>query len=135
MKDEAQPTALEDAPGAPGIPPTWTSSAKDAIGCALGPSRLWFTIGHGILNEIYWPRVDLPQTRDLGFIVADGKGFWVEVKRLGNHSLRFLAPGVPAFEVVHSHSRFTLRLRISPDPKRDVLAVEVAVEGLSLIHI
>ena len=129
MKDDEQSVAREDAPGAPGIPPTWTSSAKDAVGCALGPSRLWFTIGHGILNEIYWPRVDLPQTRDLGFIVADGKGFWVEVKRLGNHSLRFLAPGVPAFEVVHSHPRFTLRLRISPDPKRDVLAVEVAVEG------
>lgn len=129
MKNDEQPIAPEDAPGAPGIPPTWTSSAKDAIGCALGPSRLWFTIGHGILNEIYWPRVDLPQIRDLGFIVADGQGFWIEVKRLGNHSLRFLAPGVPAFEVVHSHQRFTLCLRISPDPKRDVLAVEVALEG------
>lgn len=119
----------EDAPGAPGIPPTWTSSAKDAVGCALGPSRLWFTIGYGILNEVYWPRVDLPQIRDLGFIVADGQGFWVEVKRLSSYSLRFLAPGVPAFEVVHSHQRFTLRLRISPDPKRDVLAVEVDLEG------
>jgi len=25
-----------DAPGAPGIPPTWTSSAKDVVGCSLG---------------------------------------------------------------------------------------------------
>lgn len=129
MTDDHELAARKDAPGAPGISPTWTSSAKDAVGCALGPSRLWFTIGYGILNEIYWPRVDLPQTRDLGFIVADGRGFWVEVKRLGNYSLRFLAPGVPAFEVVHSHARFTLRLRISPDPKRDVLAVEVNLEG------
>jgi glucoamylase len=78
---------------------------------------------------VYWPRVDLPQIRDLGFIVADGHGFWVEVKRLGSYALRFLAPGVPAFEVVHSHSRFTLRLRITPDPKRDVLVVESILEG------
>ena len=37
--------------------------------------------GYGILNEVYSPRVDIPQIRDLGFIVADGQGFWVEVKR------------------------------------------------------
>ena len=119
----------EDAPGAPGSPPTWTSSAKDGVGCALGPARLWFTLGYGIVNEIYWPRVDLPQIRDLGFIVADGSGFWVEAKRLGNHTLRFLAPGVPAFEVVHAHTRFKLRLRITPDPKRDVLAIEIELDG------
>ena len=39
-----------DAPGAPGIDPTWTSSDKDLVGTSLGPSRLWFTLGHGILN-------------------------------------------------------------------------------------
>ncbi len=48
------------APGAPGTPPTWSSSAKDMVGCALGPSRLWFTLGFGIVNEVYYPRVDIP---------------------------------------------------------------------------
>jgi hypothetical protein len=74
------------APGGPGIAPTWTSSAKDIVGCALGPSRVWFTLGFGILNEVYYPRLDTPQIRDLGFIVADGSGFWVEVKRLENYT-------------------------------------------------
>ena len=60
----------DQAPGSPGTPPTWTSSAKDMVGCALGPARLWFTVGFGILNEVYYPRVDIPQIRDLGFIVA-----------------------------------------------------------------
>src|SRR5215471_17832297 len=32
---------LQHAPGRPGIAPTWTSSAKDMVGCALGISRLW----------------------------------------------------------------------------------------------
>ena len=58
------------------------------VGCSLGSSRLWFTIGGGIINEVYFPRVDVPQIRDLGFIVADGEGFWVEVKRLWQHELR-----------------------------------------------
>lgn len=117
------------APGAPGINPSWTSSDKDLVGCALGPPRLWFTIGHGIINEVYYPRIDIPQIRDLGFIVGDGQGFWVEVKRLDTRRVQLAAPGVPAIEITHSHPRFQLQLRVCPDPLRDVLLVEMRLEG------
>ncbi len=120
---------LADAPGQPGVAPTWTSSAKDVVGGSLGPARLWFTLGFGIVTEIYYPRVDLPQIRDLGFIVADGKDFWVEVKRLGTYEVRLLAPGVPAVEILHRHPRFQLRLRVTPDPQRDVFLVEATLSG------
>ena len=60
-----------DAPGWPGIEPRWTSSAKSAVGTALtAMSRTWFTLSHGILNEIYYQRPDLACTRDLGLIVT-----------------------------------------------------------------
>lgn len=117
------------APGHPGIPPTWTSSAKDVVGCALGASRVWFTLGYGIVNEVYHPRIDIPQIRDLGFIVADGHGFWVEVKRLESYTVRLLAPATPAAEIVHTHARFTLTLRVTPDPDRDVLVIAVELAG------
>ncbi len=117
------------APGHPGIPPTWTSSAKDIVGCSLGPSRIWFTLGFGILNEVYYPRVDTPQIRDLGFIIADDQGYWVEAKRLDNYKLRSAAPGIPAIEVVHEHQRFTLHLRVTPDPERDVLLIAARLSG------
>ena len=119
--NEQNPEPEGQAFGHPGIAPTWTSSAKDMVGCSLGPSRLWFTLGFGIVNEVYYPRVDIPQLRDLGFIVADGHGFWVEVKRLENYSLRLLAPGTPVVEIVHTHERFTLTLRVVVDPDRDSL--------------
>ena len=118
-----------DAPGAPGIAPTWTSSAKDLVGTTLGAARLWFTTGFGIVNEVYFPRVDLPQIRDLGFIVADGAGFWVEVKRAGNYRIETAAPGVPAARIEHRHERFTLALRITPDPERDVLLIELRLDA------
>jgi glucoamylase len=54
------------APGAPSSLPTWTSSAKDMVTTALGTSRVWVTLGHGIVNEIYWPATGTPQIRDLG---------------------------------------------------------------------
>ena len=120
---------MSAAPGAPGLSPTWCSSAKEMVGCSLGSSRLWFTIGGGIINEVYYPRVDLPQIRDLGFIVADGAGFWVELKRLWQHVVHLAAPGVPAVRIVHRHERFELTLRVAPCEHRDVLLVEVDLSG------
>ena len=59
--------------GAPGIEPRWTSSAKDGIGTAYhSASCIWFTLSHGIINEIYFPHVDSPNTRDLQFLITDG---------------------------------------------------------------
>src|SRR5207237_9589693 len=100
---------MSAAPGAPGLPPTWCSSAKEMLGSSLGHARLWFTIGGGIINEVYYPRVDLPQIRDLGFIVADGAGFWIEVKRLWKHELRLAAPRVPALDTRRQPARADLR--------------------------
>src|SRR5205085_9824644 len=51
--ESAMPIAV--APGGPGSRPTWTSSAKDLVTTALGTSRVWVTLGYGILNEVYWP--------------------------------------------------------------------------------
>jgi glucoamylase len=117
------------APGGPGIPPTWSSSDKEAVGCALGSSRLWFTVGGGIINEVYYPRVDIPQMRDLGFIVGDGAGFWCEVKRLWQHVVELAAPGTPAVRIVHRHERFELTLRVTPCEHRDVLLIDVSLSG------
>jgi glucoamylase len=99
------------------------------VGASLGASRVWFTLGFGIVNEVYYPRVDIPQIRDLGFIVADGHGFWCEVKRLESYELRLPKPGIPAPTLVHRHERFELTLRMAPDPHRDVLLIEVVLRG------
>jgi glucoamylase len=116
------------APGMPGAPPTWSSSEKDAVGTSHFASRVWFTVGHGILNEVYWPRVDRPQIRDLGFIVADDAGFWSEVKRDAARDVRPLEPGVPAIVATHTHPRYTLTLRICADDHADVIHIEARLD-------
>lgn len=123
----SKPTAGE-APGKPGIAPTWTTSDKDWVGTSLGPSRVWSTVSHGIVNEVYYPRIDIPQIRDLGFIVADDRGFWAEVKRVANYELH-VTPGQPEVRCVHHHQRYTLTLSIVPDPKHDALLIKVDLEG------
>src|SRR5260221_6042885 len=88
------------APGSPGIPARWTSSAKSGVGTALtARSRVWFTLSHGILNEIYYPRIDQACTRDFGLIVTDGQSFFSEEKRDAASTIRPVADGVPAFSI------------------------------------
>jgi len=91
------------APGWPGIPPRWTSSSKTAIGTSLtAHSRVWFTLSHGILNEIYFPRVDQACTRDQEFLVTDGKQFFSEEKRDCTFESLPWEPGVPLFRLTNT---------------------------------
>ncbi len=113
-----------EAPGWPGIPPRWSSSNKSGVGAALNPSsRVWFTLSHGILNEIYYPRVDQACTRDLGLIVTDGQGFFSEEKRQTQHVTDMPFKGVPAFRLTNTcvEGRYRIVKQIICDPKRDVL--------------
>ena len=76
--------------GAPGSPPGWTSSAKEGIGTAYHTScRVWFTLSHGIINEIHYPHVDQPNTRDFEFLVTDGETFCHEEKRNLTHQVEY----------------------------------------------
>jgi glucoamylase len=112
------------APGWPGIEPRWTSSAKVAVGTALSPiSRVWFTLSHGILNEVYYPRVDNACTRDLGLIVTDGRGFFSEEKRDASSHVSWMAQGVPAYRLVNTcmQGRYRIEKEILADPRRDAL--------------
>jgi glucoamylase len=95
--------SLRHAPGWPGIPPRWTTSAKTALGTSLRPnSRVWFTLSHGVLDEVYYPRVDQACLRDLGCIVTDGHTFFSEEKRDAVSVTTWVEEGVPAFRVTNS---------------------------------
>ncbi len=117
--------------GRPGIAPTWTSGRKDLVTTALGPSRLWASLGYGILNEVYWPATGQPQLRDLGFIVA-GQNFWVEVKRAATYHVSTPEPYIPLPLVVHEGEGYRLSLEFLPDPLRDVLLISFRLEGEGL---
>jgi glucoamylase len=68
--------------GWPGLEPRWTQADKDGIGTAYAAdSRVWYTIGQGILTEIYYPTIDSPQIRDLQYLITDGETFFHEERR------------------------------------------------------
>jgi glucoamylase len=116
------------APGWPGIPPRWTSSAKSGAGTALNPhSRIWFTLSHGILNEVYFPRVDMACTRDMGLLVSDGESFFSEEKRHCSFENKAVEPGVPAYLLRNTElqGRYRIEKVVFADPYRNAILQKV----------
>jgi glucoamylase len=112
------------APGWPGIEPRWTSSAKTGAGTALNlQSRVWFTVSHGILNEVYFPRVDQACTRDIGLIVTDGHAWFSEEKRHCTFENLPYEPGVPAYQLKNMSvdGRYRIEKEVLTDPWRNVV--------------
>ncbi len=124
MSDD--PTLM--APGWPGIPARWTSSAKSGLGTSVSRnSCVWFTLSHGILNEIYYPRVDHACTRDLGFIVTDGETYFSEEKRDARSETSAVEPGIPAYQIHNTavDGRYRIEKEVLTDPWRDVVLQRV----------
>ena len=122
-----------EAPGRPGIPARWTSSAKSAIGTALKlESRVWYTLSHGILNEIYYPRVDYACTRDFGFIVTNGRDYFSEEKRHARSTVHGVEDGVPALKLANiaADGRYRIDKTVLSDPARDVVLQRVSFTAL-----
>jgi glucoamylase len=112
------------APGWPGIPGRWTGSAKSGVGTSISrESRVWFTLSHGILNEVYYPRVDHACIRDLEFIVTDGRSYFSEEKRHTYSVTSQIEPGIPAYRIVNTaiDGRYRIEKEVLTDPWRDVV--------------
>ncbi len=130
---ETMDVLMGPAPGRPGLEPRWTSSAKSGVGTAADSgSRVWFTISHGIVNEVYYPDVDQANIRDLGFLVSDGSDFFSEEKRDAQSKTSSVAPGVPGYQLVNTcnQGRYRIHKVVLTDPHRDVLLQQVRFEAL-----
>ena len=117
--------------GAPGIEPRWTSSAKEGFGTAYHTScRLWFTLSHGIINEIYYPSVDQPNTRDFQFLITDGETFFHEEKIDLEHEIEYPEKACLYYRLTNTErqGRYKLIKEICTDPHRSVLLVHTRLE-------
>ena len=121
-----------DAFGHPGIPPRWTSSSKEGVGTAYSTaSRVWFTLSHGILNEVYFPTVDSPQIRDLGYLVTDGESLFHEEKRDLQTRVEYLDDHALGYRVINTDPgrRYRIVKEIIADPHLPCVLIHTRLEG------
>jgi glucoamylase len=124
----------DDGPafGAPGLQPRWTSSRKDAVVTAYAASsRIWFTASHGTLNEIYYPTIDRPQTRDMELLFTDEETFFHEDKRDLHYEFEYIDAHASAFRCTASDldGRYTVTKEFLADPHHPVVLMNVKITG------
>jgi glucoamylase len=119
--------------GGPGIAPRWAHSNKDGVGTAYSTdSRLWFTLWRGVVTEVYFPRIDRPQLRDLQFLFTDGETFFHEerrhlvslTERSGDHALGYRV------RAEDPEGRYRVHKSVVSDPHLPCLLLRTRVETL-----
>ena len=121
-----------EAFGRPGLPPRWTSSSKEGVGTAYSTaSRIWFTLSHGILNEVYFPTLDSPQIRDLEYLITDGETFFHEEKRDLQTRLEYIDEHSLGYRVIGSDPlhRYRIVKEIIADPHLPCVLIRTHLEG------
>ncbi|MBS1820699.1 MAG: glucan 1,4-alpha-glucosidase, partial [Acidobacteria bacterium] len=124
----------DDGPafGAPGLEPRWTSSRKDAVGTAYSASsRVWYTLSHGTLNEIYYPTIDRPQTRDMELLFTDGESFCHEEKRDLDYEFEYVDGDALAVRVTARErgGRYRVTKVFISNPHFSSVLMHVKIEG------
>ena len=117
--------------GGPGIEPRWTHSAKEGIGTAYHTScRVWFTLSHGIINEIYYPTIDQPNTRDFQLLITDGRTFCHEEKRDLLHEIDYPEQNCLLYRLINSDPdrRYRIVKHVLTDPHHSVVLMRVQLE-------
>jgi len=128
--------------GQPGLPPSWSPSAKEAVGTAYSvASRIWFTLANGILTETFYPTIDRPQVRDFQFLVSDGESFFHDEKRDMDFEMEPIKDHTLGYCVTTRDraGRYKLTKQIICDPHQPCLLIrarfEAAPEWTGKLHL
>ncbi|HEX7957224.1 MAG TPA: glycoside hydrolase family 15 protein, partial [Pyrinomonadaceae bacterium] len=122
------------AKGAPGKDARWTSAGKEGVGTSNTlESKVWFTLRAGVLDEVYYPTVDVANTQSLQLVLVNQNGKRVDTEEEDTtHAVR-ATPGALVFEQTNTSKRgdYTIRKSYTTDPKRHTVLVDVQFETRS----
>jgi glucoamylase len=86
-------------------------------------SKVWLTVGQGVLNEIYFPTVDEAQVRDSQILVTDGNTFFSEERNDARSRVEWLSDHPLDVQFVNEDKkgRYTITRQLVPDPDANVV--------------
>ena len=123
------------APGAPGKDAQWESAGKTAVGTSQTlESKVWFTLREGVMTEVYYPTVDVANTRVLEFAVspcASGDKSLLTESEDTTHRLEALDEHALSFRQVNKAKDdvFTITKTYTVDPERSTILVNVEFQS------
>jgi glucoamylase len=122
------------APGAPGAKATWTNGNKQGVGTSSSlTSKVWFTLGDGVVTEVYYPAVDRANVRLIEFIVTGPNGFFERESADTTHRIEVVHADALVFRQINtsrSH-RYRITRTVFTDPARQTLLLQTRFEPLA----
>jgi glucoamylase len=117
------------APGAPGET-HWLSAAKNGFGTSSTTrSKVWFTLTDGVLSEVYYPTLDIPNVQILQLIIVTGK---VETESDDTiHRTEVLDARALTFRQINSakSGAYTITKTYVTDPQRNTVLMDIKVDS------
>jgi glucoamylase len=118
------------APGAPGHDAHWLSAAKNAFGTAnTVASNVWFTLNGGVLTEVYYPTLDVPNVQTLQLIIVTPEGKVETEGEDTTHSIEVMdnARSLSFRQQNKAKSgAYVIRKSYVTDPGRDTLLISIS---------
>jgi len=148
-----QGTTSTDAPGAPGLPSTWSYAGKTGIGTSYeqyqdgrftdsaktgAVSKVWFSLAQGVLTETMAGLIHEAQLRELQLVVQ-GPGFVDEEKTATNSQIDYLlkdAAGRPlslSYRVTNTakNGQYSVEKQYFTDPSAQTMVIRTRFTALS----
>ncbi|MEP6570699.1 MAG: glycoside hydrolase family 15 protein [Acidobacteriota bacterium] len=116
-------------PGAPGLDAHWPSAAKNGFGTSNTlTSKVWFTLNNGVMTEVYYPRLDVPNVQSLQLIFVGGNGKRVETEAEDTtHRIEILDPAALTFRQTNTArtGAYTITKTYVTDVERSSVLIDV----------
>jgi glucoamylase len=117
-------------PGAPGADAHWRTAAKNGFGTANNVrSKVWFTLADGVMTEVYYPTLDVPNVQMLQLVVVDGS---VRTESEDTtHRLEILDANAPIFRQINTarSGNYTIRKTYVTDPQRNTVLIDITFDS------
>jgi glucoamylase len=122
------------APGAPGANATWNEANLQGFADSLGSdSKVWYTLGDGELENVFYPETDTPDTFGLQYLVSNGSTFTDTETSNTTHAISLVDPTSLVWQQVNTATNgdFTITKTYIADPSRSVVLIETTFDNLS----
>ncbi len=126
--------AAGPAPGAPGANATWNEANLQGFADSLGSaSKVWYTLGNGELENIFYPQTDTPSTFGLQYIVTDGSTFTTAETAGTSHAISLADPTSLVWQQVNTATNgdYKITKTYVADPSRSVVLVQTTFDNLT----
>lgn len=101
----------------------------DSLGSA---SKVWYTLGNGGLENVFYPQTDTPDTFGLQYIVTDGSSFTDTETANTSHAITLADPSGTSlvWQQVNTATNFKITKTYIADPSRSVVLIQTTFDNL-----